>query len=668
MTIRTQGKPSGDQLFQSAIASLSAGRFAEAEGSLKEVLELQPGHLGALNILTIVLMQGERFAEAEKFIRTALSLDRTTEESFYNYGIILKRLGRPNEALEQFDLALSLNPRSGETWNNRGTALSDLHRHQAAVADFDKAISLDPRSAATYCNKGKSLGALERHAEALSEFDRALAINPNLIEAWIGRAIALRKLNRPAEVIAAYDKALGINPHFPGTAGARLLSKMQLCDWSNFDAECAALVASVKANNPTTEPFVLLALPSSSADQLHCAIMWVAKNFRSADGPTVPRKDRPRNKRIRLGYVSADFHEHATSYLMAGLFECHDRSRFEVTGISLGPDDRSATRLRVKSAFEHFIDASGSGDDAVASQIAEREIDVLVDLKGFTEGGRPAIFAQRPAAIQVNYLGFPGTMGARWIDYLVADRTVLPDASKKLYAEKIVYLPGSYQVNDRKRVISERVFSRSELGLPPAGFVFCCFNNNYKIVPSVFDCWMRILRRVEGSVLWLLENNKATTGNLIKEASARGVNPERLVFAQIMPLADHLARLRSADLFLDTLPYNAHTTASDALWAGVPVLTCIGETFAGRVAASLLNAVGLSELIASSRDDYERSAVELATDRQRFSAIKAKLQANRLAAPLFDTERFTRHIETAYAQMYERHRAGLAPDHFVVSG
>jgi protein O-GlcNAc transferase len=351
---------------------------------------------------------------------------------------------------------------------------------------------------------------------------------------------------------------------------------------------------------------------------------------------------------------------------MAWVLECHDRSKFETVAISWSPDDRSETRRRLEASFDRFVDVRDMNDNKVAELIRQLEIDILVDLKGFTKESRTGVLGRRPAPIQVNYLGYPETLGAPFIDYLIADRIVIPDHHREFYSEKVVALPHSYQANDDKRVIGDRVFTRGDVGLAPTGFVFCCFNSNYKITPRMFDRWMRILGRVEGSVLWLLEGNAHAAANLRKEAVARGVAAERLVFAPRMSMPDHLARHRLADLFLDNIPCNAHTTASDALWAGLPVLTVLGDTFAGRVAGSLLHAIGLPELVAESPNAYERMAIDLATHPEKLAALKTRLAANRLTAPLFDTKRFTRHIEAAYTAMYERHRAGIAPDHIVV--
>jgi predicted O-linked N-acetylglucosamine transferase (SPINDLY family) len=410
---------------------------------------------------------------------------------------------------------------------------------------------------------------------------------------------------------------------------------------------------------------VFLTIPSSSAEQLQCAKLWIKNKFPRCD-PPVWQGERYDHKRIRIAYLSADFYQHATAFLMAGMFECHDKSRFDLTAISFGPNDNSAMRQRLQASFDRFMDCDRYDDHQIADLVRSLEIDLLVDLKGFTTDSRTGICARRPAPIQVNYLGYPGTMGAEYMDYIIADRVVIPEHQRGCYSEKIAYVPNSYQVNDTKRAIADTALTRAQAGLPDGMFVFCSFNNNYKITPAVFDCWMRMLQQVEGSVLWLLEDNARAADNLRKEAVARGVNAERLIFAKRLPLAEHLARHRLADLFLDTLPCNAHTTASDALWAGLPVLTCRGETFAGRVAASLLHAIALPELIATTLAAYEQMAIDLARHPEKLTAIKRRLAENRLTTPLFDTELFTQHIEAGYTAMYERYQAGLPPDHIYI--
>jgi predicted O-linked N-acetylglucosamine transferase (SPINDLY family) len=380
-----------------------------------------------------------------------------------------------------------------------------------------------------------------------------------------------------------------------------------------------------------------------------------------ADHPPLPRVWRGEissHDHIRIGYFSADFRTHPIAQLIAGLFEHHDKSRFEISAFSYGPDDTSVLRDRIRSAVENFIDVRAMTDEEIAQFVRHREIDVLVDLTGLWQYNRFSVLSRRVAPVQVNFLGYAGTTGADWMDYIIADRTIIPKDHLRFYSEQVVWLPDTYQPNDNKRRISERLPTRAECNLPEAAFVFCCFNRTNKITPEIFSVWMQLLAAIESSVLWLIETNPIATQNLRNEAKARGISPERLVFAPKMPLGDHLSRHRQADLFLDTLPYNAHTTASDALWAGVPVLTRLGEAFAGRVAASLLKAVGLPELITTSLAGYEALALKLAREPSFLAAIKAKLAHNRESHPLFDAGRFTRHIEAAYTTMWQRYQRG----------
>jgi len=477
---------------------------------------------------------------------------------------------------------------------------------------------------------------------------------------------ALTSLKRFEDAFVAYDKALSVKPELVGAEGTRLHAKLNICDWTEFDNDSAHLGSSVRNRKPNAGPFAFLSISSSPDDQLRCAKLWVAEKF-PAPQKASWQGEQYRHDRIHIAYLSADFREHPVSFQIAGMLECHDRSCFDVTVISLGPDDKSEIRQRLEASCVRFVDVETVSDEQIASLVRSSEVDVLIDLMGFTAGSRTGVFAERPAPIQVNYLGFAGTMGAEYIDYILADRFVIPEETRECYSEKVVYLPDSFMANDSKRKKSERLPRRSELNLPETGFVFCSFNNSYKITPHTFNIWMRLLRQLDNSVLWLSSMNETAIRNLRREAQNRGVDPSRLVFAQRLPLnEDHLARHDLADLFLDTLPYNAHTTASDALWAGLPVLTCLGETFAGRVAASLLNAIGLPELITTTPESYERKAIDLATHPEKMAIIKTKLADNRRTTPLFDTKLFTKHIEAAYTAMYERHQAGLAPDHIVV--
>ncbi|MGC1577386.1 MAG: tetratricopeptide repeat protein, partial [Beijerinckiaceae bacterium] len=502
--------------------------------------------------------------------------------------------------------------------------------------------------------------------EALASYGRALAIDPNSATMLFNRGALLMSLYRCEEALVDCERALAIEPDYPHAFSEAANAALRICDWPRSGRYAAALKKHVIDETSVINPLVFITYCDEPALQLRCSQSYLKDKIPELPSP-IHAGGRRRPGKARIAYLSADFHGHATSYLIAELFERQDRKRFELFGISFGADDGGEMRRRLAEAFDHFHDVRGRDDLEVAKLLNELEIDIIVDLKGYTQNSRFGIFAHRPAPIQVSYLGFPGTTGADFIDYVIADEIVLPFDQQPFWSEKIVHLPGCYQVNDRKRQIAERTPTRKECGLPEQGFVFCSFNNNYKITPPFFDIWMRLLDKVEGSVLWLLRDNAAAEQNLRREAAARGIDPVRLVFADRLPLAEHLARHRLADLFLDTLPVNAHTTASDALWAGLPVLTSIGKGFAARVAASLLDAVGLPELATKSLEEYETLALKLAREPALLSAYRERLEKNRLTAPLFDTDRFRQHIEQAYLTMLDIHDRGEKPRSFSVA-
>ena len=536
---------------------------------------------------------------------------------------------------------------------------------EAAEQLIGEALKLDPNSPELWSNRGTAQVAAKRHEAALTSFSRALELNPGFLGAVANRAHVLFELQRYEEAIPDYEALLARDPGHAYSAGNLVFCRLQCCDWSSLESDRKAMLARLRIGQRVLPPVLSVSLLESAADQLAAARIVSRDKF----PPARPlwRGDIYRHERIRLAYVSADFHAHATAVLMAGVFEQHDRRRFETIAISFGRDDGSPLRARVKQAFERFIDVRGKSDAEIAQAMRDLEIDIAVDLKGYTSEARPAVFSLKPAPVQVNYLGFPGTMGASFMDYLIADRIVVPDEHKAFYSEQIVRLPGTYQPNDRSRETSQTAVDRASAGLPEHGFVFCCFNNSYKIQPPVFDIWMRLLRDVQDSVLLLLDDNAAATRNLRHEAATRGVDPGRLVFAPRKTLPEHLARHRLADLFLDTLPYNAHTTAADALWAGLPVVTCMGNTFAGRVAASVLHAAGLPDLVTVSLAEYEALSLRLARGPLALADIKTRLAQNRETAPLFDAPQFARRLETAYITMHERYQRGLPPAGFAVT-
>jgi predicted O-linked N-acetylglucosamine transferase (SPINDLY family) len=464
----------------------------------------------------------------------------------------------------------------------------------------------------------------------------------------------------------SFQNALSLNPGYPFLAGAQLHNVMQLCDWQGLREGLQSLQDHVRQSRPVTTPFVVTGLLDEPALHREVAQIYIQTRYPQSDvlGPIPARMP---SQKIRIGYYSADFRNHAIAYLIAETLEKHDKDVFDIYAFKLNPGPPDETSQRIFAAVSQVIDLSDKSDRSAAQLSRALNIDIAIDLGGHTVDSRTGVFAHRCAPVQVNYLGFPGTLGAPYYDYILADATVIPEDQREHYVEKVVYLPHCYQPNDSQRKISQRLFSRSEVGLPEHGFVFCCFNNGYKILPATFDGWMRILQAVEGSVLWLLDHNPVATRNLQREAQARGIDANRLIFAARMPLADHLARHRLADLFIDTLPYNAHTTASDALWAGLPVLTCMGTSFAARVAASLLRTMDLPELITLTQATFESRAIELAKNPSALGAIKSKVLAHRETSPLFNAQLFTRHIEAAYRTMQSRQQAGSPPEHFSVA-
>jgi protein O-GlcNAc transferase len=538
-------------------------------------------------------------------------------------------------------------------------------RFEEALGFIDTAIAAEPARAQLWNNRGVVLAAMKRFDAAYENFARALALDPGFAGALANRAHALMQLHRPEQAIGDYQRLLVRNPEAAFARGNLLRAKLQCCNWRGLQEEWERAVADMSAGKPTIPPMVATALSNAPEHQLLASRILAHTKYPPSTAP-LWKGERYGHKRIRIAFLSADFHAHATATLMAGVFEAHDRSRFETFAISLGPDDASPMRRRLVDAFEHFLCIAQKNDADIAKLLREKEVDMVIDLKGFTDGCRPAILGQRPAPLQINYLGFPATMGAPYMDYIIADPIVIPVERQIHYSEKVAYLPHSYQPNDRTRRVAATVPSRAESGLPQTGFVFCCFNSSYKITPEMFDVWMRLLGQVEPSVLWLLEDSPLVQRNLKREAAARGVDGERLVFAPRMDPPDHLARHVLADLFLDTRPYNAHTTASDALWMGLPLVTCPGHTFASRVAASLLHAIGMPELVTSSLGEYEELACALARDFARLADIKSKLARNRETSPLFDVAQFTRHLESAYTTMWDRQQRGESPASFAV--
>ena len=637
-----------------------------AEAAYRRVIALAPGIAAGHNNLGTVLKDQGRLDRALAAFDQAIALQADYAEAFYNRATVLQQQARLEEALAAYGRAIALRENYADAINNAGIVLQELGRASEAIDLYRPLLERMPAHADACNNLGTALLADGRADEARAAFEQALAHQPDFPEAFCNLGNARRELGDLTGAIAAYRDALRLRPDDAGAFGQLIYHRAQACAWEGYEADQEKLVDMAR-RGIRVPPFYLLATPASASDQLSCARQW-ATSISPPRTALFHHRPRAGRERIRLGYLSGDFHQHATAQLMAELFECHDRDRFEVFAYSYGPDDHSPMRARLAAAFDRFVDIRARSHHEAAELIRAEGVDILVDLKGYTHHARPAISAYRPAPVQVSYLGYPATMGADFIDYIIVDPFVVPSSQQPFFSERLVHLPRSYQVNDRRREVADARTSRRDVGLPAEGLVLCSFNNSYKISPVFFDIWMRLLRAVPGSVLWLLEANPQVAGNLRSEAEKRGVDSGRLIFAPLGPPAEHLGRHRHADLFLDTLPCNAHTTASDALWAGLPVVTCCGDTFAGRVAGSLLMAIDMPELVTTSLEEYEQAALALARSPQRLIALRRKLQNNREASALFDLPKLTGNIEAAYARMWQTWLAGQTPAAFSIEG
>jgi predicted O-linked N-acetylglucosamine transferase (SPINDLY family) len=650
--------------YQRAAALQETGQLEEARESAGRALALAPGHTNALFLQALVLGDLGRPAEARTIYDRLLARQPDHIDALNNRAMLAWNTQDAGMALSDLDRAVALQPGHAASRVNRALVLGGIGRAEAALADYDQLLARSPGDAEIWNRRGAVLRQMNRDREALESFDRALARDPEHVTALANRGY-LRWVveERYDDAKADLSRALALDPAQPWLEGELFYLKMQGADWEGFAEGRAALAAGVAAGRPVIKPFAWQAIASDPASLQQCSRILAAAEFPAL---AVPAQTAARAAgRIRIGYVSADFREQATAYLMAGVYEAHDRSRFEITAFDNGFDDQSPMRARLERAFDRLVPIATLSDEEAAQAVRAAGIDILVNLNGWFGKPRMGVFARRPAPLQVNYLGFPATLGAPYIDYIIADRIVIPQGEQRFYDEAVVWLPDSYQANDGKRA-RPLPASRAEHGLPEEAFVFCDFNQGYKLAPEMFALWLRLLRRVEGSVLWLLQVHDVAAARLRAEAQKHGVDPARLVFAALVPLEQHLSRVALADLFLDGLPYNAHTTASDALWAGVPLLTRRGTAFPGRVAASLLRAANLPELITESEEEYEALAAALATDTGRLAALRMKLADNRDTCALFDTARFTRNLENAYATIMARHQSGAAPEGFAV--
>ncbi len=689
--------------YRTALQHHQQGQLAQAEELYRQVLEASPHHADALHYLGVIYHQNGRHDLAVSTIAQALAIAPNNADFLSNQALALKAAGRLEDAINTLQHALSLARDDLEIHYNLGNAYTECHRYKEAAkcyrrilqeypqdedlkqalcyalqnlgndyqqsgqytkaeAVYQEAISIISNEANLHYNLGNAKRELGKASEAAAHYQQAIQINPNDADTYNNLGNVQRELGDLAASIASYQKALDINPKLYHAKVHLVHQKQHICDWKDLNKEISEIREWVKdVPEAQISPFAFLAMPGTTADeQKKCASNWLKNRYSSAfnQGKALTFKYTNNHQKLRIGYLSADFRLHPLASLISELIELHDRNAFEIHAYSYGLNDQSAERKRIEKAFDHFQDIRPLATLDAATKINQDEIDILVDLTGFTQTSRSQIVALRPAPITVSWLGFPGTMGdlngEPLFDYLLSDAFITSPTKANIYSENLALLPQTYQPNDRKRPVG-KAKTRMECGLPKDAFVFCCFNQTFKILPEVFDCWMRLIKQVPNSVLWLLECNQWAKANLISEAEARGVNKDRLIFAPRLSMADHMARQVCADLFLDTQPYNAHTTTSDALWMGLPVLTCAGDTFASRVAGSLLKAANLDELITYSLSDYENKALALASNPNDLTRIKAHLLAHREGLPLFDTPQFVKDLESLYKRIKPAH-------------
>jgi predicted O-linked N-acetylglucosamine transferase (SPINDLY family) len=641
--------------------------YSFAKHILEKIIEIDSENSKANELLAYIHGNSGQFDISFELLNVACRQSDCSPEALYYLGSIQLKRTLFGQAIETLKKSIFKGGEFFEALHDLATAQAHAGDLNAAINNYQKCLKFGNLSYELFFNIARIYDDLKRYDEAIAHYDKALSLKPDYAEAWCNKGVALRDLKRYDEAIAHYDKALSLKPDINWISGDLLHAKMKICSWSGLAESLEDISKKVLANERVVNPFVLLALNDDACLHKQCSEIYAQDRY-PENSTLDPIPKAAKKEKIRIAYFSPDFRNHAVSLLTSELFEIHDRSRFEVFAFSLqkAPID-DEINIRLRRGFDRYIDVENMSDPEIALLARELEVDIAIDLAGPTQYSRTRIFSYRAAPIQLNWLGYPGTIGADFIDYIVADKNIIPESHQQFYTEKVVYLPDTYMVDDSKRVASSRQFTREEYGLPEDTFVFCCFNNDYKFNPKVLDCWSRILLAAKNSILWISENNESFRANIIIEFDKQGISSNRIIFAQRVALmADHLSRYAMADLFLDTHPYNAHTTALDSLKAGVPVLTLKGQSFASRVAASLLNAIGLPELITSTQEEYEVLAIELATNPHKLADIKLKLAKNRLTTPLFDTPLFTKNLEVAYSKMYERYQDDLQPDHITI--
>ena len=640
------------------------GELEAAIHNYKQAIKIMPAHAQTyLNMGNALQEKGDLDAAIDSY-KHAIKLKPAYAEAYLNMGNARQGRGEVDAAIDSYKQAIKLKPVYAEAYNNMGNVLYDNGDLDAAINNCKQAIKIKPDFAEAYNNMGNAQQGKGELTAAIDSYKKAIQLKPDFAEAYSNMGNAQQGKGDPDSAIFSYKKAIKITPELEATRSQMLYQQSYICDWGAIE-EDRGLIPFLGTLTQKISPFTMLAFEDKPVSSLKRAKLYSIEN----DKQKLSYKKvslGQRKEKLKIAYCSGFVTQNPVSILTAKIIELHDRSHFKVFGFYYGKSPSDQYLKRIQAGVDTFVDVGQLSDKNIAEVIHGYEIDIAIDLHGYMEGARCGVLAFRPAPIQINYFGYPGTLGADFIDYIVGDEVVIPESQKQNYSENIIYLPNCYMPQDNTRLVSNKLTSRLDCGLPISGFIFCCFNSSHKITPQEFDIWMRLLNKVKGSALWLLKSNKWAIMNLRREATSRGIDPNRLVFADRLPVDEHLGRLKFADLFLDTFNFNAHTSASDALWAGVPVVTKIGDGFAARVAGSLLAAVELPELITTSEEEYEALALSLATNSNKLSRIKKKLAENKTSTPLFDTVTYTKNLEKAYIKSYDRYAGGLPPSEFKV--
>ena len=642
--------------------------FNESIKIIEESIKLNPNQAEVYNNLGIVYSQIKNFDNAIKAFKNSIKINPQFIDAINNLGISYKEKKKENEAIECWNKVIALDKNNTKAYNNIGSILFDAEKYEKSINYFNKAINLDKKFYQAYFNRGNAYQKINLFEESIFDYNESIKLNSHYAEAYIARGFSYRRLNMFDETFRDWTDGYKIDKKYQNFIGRIFYIKKKLCDWKNYENDYLFFKKNISNISKLISPFNSLSTFNSAELQKNIATNYVKENFKNynLEKNNFLSTNKKVSKKIKVGYYSSDFKNHAMSFLLAEMFETHNKDKFEIIGFSLMKQNNDKISKRIIKTFDKFIDVSNQTQKEISQISKNLEIDIAVDLMGFTKNNNFGIFLEKCAPIQINFLGYPGTLGTNLIDYIIADKTLIPNGEEINYAEKIIYLPDTYQCNDSKKEISKKKFFRKDFNLPEDKFIYCCFNQKYKFNPKTIEMWINVMKKVNNSVLWLLDDGNKSTYNLVEEFKSGGLHSSRIIFSKKLPLDEHLARHRLADLFLDTFPYGAHTTASDSLWSGLPLITKIGNTFASRVAASLLKAIGLDELITKSDEQYVNLAIELANNRKKLDLIKNKLNKNIKIKPLFDTKRFTKNLETGYYLANKRYLENLPAENIEI--